>query len=220
MQMQNGMIVPALAATLAVSVAIGVVNGLGATGMRIPPLVMTLGMAGVLQGALVLLTRGRPSGKAAPLLTDFINQPLILGIPGILFIWAAIGAALVFFLRRTAFGLRIYAIGSNEAAAALAGVGVRWTRTLLFGLTGMFAGLTGFFVLGYTGSVFIGVGNQYVLPSIIAVVIGGTSLAGGTGGYLGTMAGAVVLGLLQRSEERRVGEECVSTCRSRWSPYH
>src|SRR3546814_8215098 len=94
MQMQNGMIVPALAATLAVSVAIGVVNGLGAMVMRIPPLVMTLGMAGVLQGALVLLTRGRPSGKAAPLLTDFINQPLVLGIPGILFIWAAIGAAL------------------------------------------------------------------------------------------------------------------------------
>src|SRR3546814_16449131 len=143
---------------------------------------MTLGMAGVLQGALVLLTRGRPSGKAAPLLTDFINQPLVLGIPGILFIWAAIGAALVFFLRRTVFGLRIYAVGSNEEAAALAGVGVRWTRTLLFGLSGLFAGLTGFFVLGYTGRVFIGVGNQYVLPSIIAAVIGGPSPAGGQEG--------------------------------------
>ncbi|HET8729032.1 MAG TPA: ABC transporter permease [Alphaproteobacteria bacterium] len=197
MQADNSMILPALAATLAVTFAIGVVNGLGATVMRIPPLVMTLGMAGVLQGALVLLTRGRPSGRSAPMLGDFINDPLVLGIPGILFIWAALGAALVFFLRRTSFGLKIYAVGTNEEAAHLAGVAVRRTRILLFGLSGMFAGLAGFFVLGYTSSVFIGVGNQYVLPSIIAVVIGGTSLAGGIGGYVGTMAGAVVLVLLQ-----------------------
>lgn len=197
MQADNGMILPALGATLAVTFAIGVVNGLGATVMRIPPLVMTLGMAGVLQGALVLLTRGRPSGRAAPMLTEFINAPLVLGVPGILFIWAALGALMVVFLRRSAPGLKIYAIGANQEAAALSGVAVTRTRILLFGLSGLFAGLTGFFVLGYTSSVFIGVGNQYVLPSIIAVVIGGTSLAGGSGGYLGTMAGAVVLVLLQ-----------------------
>jgi ribose transport system permease protein len=101
------------------------------------------------------------------------------------------------FLHRTKPGLAIYAIGSNEVAARLAGVPVVWTRILLFGLSGMFAGLTGFFLLGYTTTVFIGVGAQYVLPSVIAVVIGGTSLAGGIGGYTGTMAGAVVLRLLE-----------------------
>lgn len=197
MQMDNAMILPALVLTLAVTFGIGLLNGLGATVLRIPPLVMTLGMAGVLQGALVLLTRGVPSGKAAPMLTQFISAPLVLGIPGLLFVWAAVGAALVFFLRRTSFGLKVYAVGANEEAAALAGIPVRRVRILLFGLSGMFAGLTGFFVLGYTSSVFIGIGNQYVLPSIIAVVIGGTSLAGGVGGYLGTMAGAVVLVLLR-----------------------
>jgi|HigsolmetaAR204D_1030405.scaffolds.fasta_scaffold11435_2 ribose transport system permease protein len=197
MQMDNAMILPALVLTLAVTFGIGLLNGLGATVLRIPPLVMTLGMAGVLQGALVLLTRGVPSGKAAPMLTQFISAPLVLGIPGLLFVWAAVGAALVFFLRRTPFGLKVYAVGANEEAAALAGIPVRRVRILLFGLSGMFAGLTGFFVLGYTSSVFIGIGNQYVLPSIIAVVIGGTSLAGGVGGYLGTMAGAVVLVLLR-----------------------
>lgn len=197
MQMDNAMILPALVLTLAVTFGIGLLNGLGATVLRIPPLVMTLGMAGVLQGALVLLTRGVPSGKAAPMLTQFISTPLVLGIPGLLFVWAAVGVALVFFLRRTPFGLKVYAVGANEEAAALAGIPVRRVRILLFGLSGMFAGLTGFFVLGYTSSVFIGIGNQYVLPSIIAVVIGGTSLAGGVGGYLGTMAGAVVLVLLR-----------------------
>ena len=70
-------------------------------------------------------------------------------------------------------------------------------RALVFGVSGFFSGLTGVLLLGYTGNVFIGAGDQYMLPSIIAVVIGGTSLAGGTGGYLGTMAGAVLLVLLQ-----------------------
>jgi ribose transport system permease protein len=158
---------------------------------------MTLGMLGVVQGGLVLLTRGVPSGRASPLLARIVSDPLLLGLPGIIFIWVLIGVALTLVLRRTAFGLNVYAIGTNEAAAALAGVSVRLTRTLLFALSGMFAGITGILLLGYTEYVFVGAGDQYMLPSIIAVVIGGTSLAGGSGGYVGTMAGAVVLVLLQ-----------------------
>jgi ribose transport system permease protein len=151
----------------------------------------------VVQGGLVLLTRGVPSGRAAPLLTTIINRPLVLGLPGIVFIWALIGVALTLMLRRTTFGFNVYAIGTNEGAAALAGVPARRTRALLFALSGLFAGVTGILLLGYTEYVFVGAGDQYMLPSIIAVVIGGTSLAGGTGGYVGTMAGAVVLVLLQ-----------------------
>lgn len=197
MQGQDGAIPLAFVAVAAATFLLGVINGLGVTLVRIPPLVMTLGMAGVLQGLLVVLTRGQPSGNAAPGLVEFVTRPLVLGLPGMLFIWALVGVGLWAMLRHTAFGLRIFAIGSNEPAARLSGIAVARVRVLLFGLSGMFAGLTGFFVLGYTGNVFIGVGNQYVLPSIIAVVIGGTSLAGGAGGYWGTMAGAVVLVLLQ-----------------------
>lgn len=197
MQQSDANIVMALGIVFATTFAIGLVSGLGVTLLRIPPLVMTLGMLAVVQGGLVALTRGVPSGRAAPLLSDVVSAPLALGLPGIVFIWIGIGIALTLLLRQTAFGHYVYAIGANESAAALAGVPVRRTRALLFGLSGLCSGLTGVLLLGYTGNVFIGAGDQYMLPSIIAVVIGGTSLAGGSGGYIGTMAGAIVLVLLQ-----------------------
>lgn len=194
---ENAAILPALASAAAVSFGIGLINGLGVTLVRIPPLVMTLGMAGVVQGVLVWLTSGRPSGNAAPALTRFITEPLIAGVPGVLFVWLALGGLLALILNRTRLGLNIYAIGTNEEAARLAGVPVVFTRALLFGLSGLFGGLAGFLILGYTVNVFVGVGNQYVLPSVIAVVIGGTSLGGGAGRYTGTIAGAIILVLLQ-----------------------
>jgi len=197
MQQNDANILHALALVLGATFMIGLVSGLGVVVLRIPPLVMTLGMLGVVQGGLVLLTRGVPSGRAAPLLGRIVSDPVLFGLPGIVFIWIAVGVVLTLILRRTAFGFNVYAIGANEVAAAMAGVPVRRTRALVFGLSGFLSGLTGILLLGYTEYVFVGAGDQYMLPSIIAVVIGGTSLAGGSGGYVGTMAGAVVLILLQ-----------------------
>jgi ribose transport system permease protein len=197
MQQNDANILHALVLVLGATFLIGLITGLGVTFLRIPPLVMTLGMLGVVQGGLVLLTRGVPSGRAAPLLGRVVSEPVIFGLPGIVFVWFAVGVILTLVLRRTTFGFNVYAIGANESAAALAGVPVRRTRALLFALSGFFSGLTGILLLGYTEYVFVGAGDQYMLPSIIAVVIGGTSLAGGSGGYVGTMAGAVVLILLQ-----------------------
>jgi ribose transport system permease protein len=190
-------ILPAVVAAGAATFLIGLVNGIGVTVIRIPPLVMTLGMTAILQGGLVVYSQGVPSGNAAPALMAFINQPLVAGIPGILIVWAVIAAALTFLLRRTAFGFAVYAIGANERAAMLVGRPVGRIRCLLYGLSGLFAGLTGVCVIGYTGNSFISVGDPYVLSSIIAVVIGGTSLAGGAGGYSGTVLGAIALVLLQ-----------------------
>lgn len=197
MQQTDARILPAVLAVMVITFAIGLANGLGVTVLRVPPLVMTLGMFGVVKGGLVLLTRGIPSGRAAPLLQAAVIRPLLLGLPGIVFIWAALGLALTLMLRRTTFGLSLYAIGTNERTAAVAGVPVLRTRALAFGLSGLLAGLTGILLLGYTGNVFIGAGDGYALPSVIAVVIGGTSLAGGAGSYVGTMAGAVFLVVLQ-----------------------
>lgn len=193
----NGQIVPAFFVAGGVTFLIGVVNGLGVTFLRIPPLVMTLGMTGVIQGALTVITGGIPSGNAAPGLMSFVNEPLFLGLPGILFIWALIGVLMWFLLRRTELGYAIYAMGANERAAILVGLPVRLIRVLLYGLSGLFAGITGVLVIGYTGNSFVSVGDQYMLQSIIAVVIGGVSLAGGSGTYFGAMLGAIALTLLQ-----------------------
>ncbi|MCL7997674.1 ABC transporter permease [Brucella sp. 21LCYQ03] len=193
----NGGIIPALVVALLVGGLFGTINGIGVTILRIPPLVMTLGMLGVLQGLLVVIRNGIPSGRAAPGLTSFVTQPFLLGLPGILWLWIVVGLAMAFMLYRTVFGTRIFAIGSNEHAAHMAGVPVRFIRISLFTLSGMFAALAGVCLLGYSGSSFSNVGEQYMLPSIIAVVFGGTPLSGGKGGYTGTMAGAILLTVLQ-----------------------
>lgn len=190
-------IVPAILACVAVGGVFGLLNGLGVTLLRIPPLVMTLGMLGVLQGLLVVARNGIPSGRAAPMLADFVSQPQWLGLPGILWLWALIGLAMAGLLTRTVLGQRILAIGSNEHAARLAGVPTRLTRTLLYVLSGVFSAIAGLCILGYSGSSFANVGAQYMLASIIAVVLGGTPLSGGRGGYTGTMIGALLLVVLQ-----------------------
>lgn len=193
----DGAILPAILVAGGVTFALGLVNGMGVTLLRIPPLVMTLGMMGVVQGGLVVLSRGIPSGNAAPALMGFVNRPLLFGLPGILFVWALIALAMWLLLRRTSFGYALYAMGSNEEAARLTGRRTGLIRIVLYGLSGLFAGVTGVLVIGYTGNSFISVGDQYVLPSVIAVVIGGVSLAGGSGNYFGVMLGAIALTLLQ-----------------------
>ncbi|SEB74749.1 monosaccharide ABC transporter membrane protein, CUT2 family [Nitratireductor aquibiodomus] len=193
----DGGIPLAILACVATGALFGLFNGLGVTLLRIPPLVMTLGMLGVLQGLLVVIRQGIPSGRAAPALSEFVTRPFLLGLPGIIWLWIGVGLLMAFILHRTVFGQRIYAIGSNEQAAFMAGVPVRHIRIALFMLSGVFAAIAGLCLLGYSGSSFANVGEQYMLPSIIAVVFGGTPLSGGKGGYTGTMAGAVLLVVLQ-----------------------
>ena len=193
---QNAMILPALLAAVGIGFAVGLFNGVGVTVMRIAPLVMTLGTAGVITGLLVVLTQGANSGSAAPALVRFVTKPVALGIPGVILVWALVILAMHLLLRRTRFGYALYAIGSNDRAAALAGIRVRLVRTLAFGVSGAFAGFAGFVLLGYTTSVFVAAGEQYILPSVIAVVIGGTLLSGGRGTYTGSAAGAAFLTFL------------------------
>ena len=100
-------------------------------------------------------------------------------------------------LARTSFGRRVYAVGLNRAASHYAGVGVHRMTIMLYTISGLTAGLAGFLLTGYTGSSYLGSGLTYQLASIAAVVLGGTSIFGGRGGYLGTMAGVLITVLLQ-----------------------
>ncbi len=193
---QDSMIFPALGVALLAGAAIGLVNGLGVTALGIPPLVMTLGMAGVVQGIILVVTQGQLLGGAAPSMAVFISRPLIWGIPGVVIIWIVFGALMWLLLERTTYGKQLFAVGVNRVTSRLSGVQVPVVVVATYTLSGMLAALGGFMVLGFTGSVFLNLGDPYLFPSIAAVVVGGTIMAGGAGSYFGTMSGALVLTLI------------------------
>lgn len=192
----NELVLPALALTLIVGALVGAINGLGITLLRIPPLVMTLGMMGVVQGLILVVTQGQMLGATPPALSALVNRPLFLGIPGVILLWLLIGAAMWLLLERTVFGKHLFAVGVNRVTSRLSGIRVSLVVTLTYTLSGLLAAFGGIVLLGYTQNVFLNLGAAYILPSVAAVVVGGTLLAGGQGSYWGTMTGAVVLMLL------------------------
>jgi ribose transport system permease protein len=187
------------AAIIALGIAslVGLINGLGIAYLRIPSLVMTLGMNAVLAGVTLVYTNGSPQGDAPQFSRDVAVGKIGGVIPWALIFWAIFSAALIFLLRRTVYGKRLYAIGNNPKAAYLSGVPVRWVLLLTYTLCGLCAGLGGIMLTGYSQQSYLGMGDLYVLPAIAAVVVGGTSILGGSGGYTGTIAGAITVVLLQ-----------------------
>lgn len=179
-----------------VAAAIGLVNGLGVVFLRIPPFVMTLGMMGVVSGLILVVTGGVADGRAAPVLIDLVSGRGVFGVPGIVLLWIGLTAAVVLLLRRTAYGWSLHAVGANREAARLSGVPVARTRVLAYVLCSAFAAIGGIAMLGYTQTVFLSLADGQMMPSIAAVIIGGTLVSGGVGGVLGTGVGAVVLTVL------------------------
>jgi ribose transport system permease protein len=193
---RDEMVLPALGVALLVGAAIGLVNGIGVTFLKIAPLVMTLGMSGVITGLILVAQHGNVSGAVAPIMTRIIARPLVFGIPGAIIIWIAFGFLMWLLLERTAFGKNLFAIGVNRVTARLSGINVTGMSLASYSLGGLLAGLGGFLVVGNTGVVFINLGNPFLFPSIAAVAVGGTLLSGGKGSYWGTMAGSLVLTLI------------------------
>ena len=193
---QNSMVIPGLLAALAVGAIIGLINGIGIAFLRIAPLVMTLGMSGVITGLILVTQHGNVSGKVAPIMTRIIARPLFLGIPGAIIIWIIFAALIWLLLERTTYGKNLFAIGSNRTTARLSGVNATGMVLATYSLAGLLAGLGGFLVVGNTGVVFIRMGDPFLFPAIAAVAVGGTLLSGGKGTYFGTMAGALVLTLI------------------------
>ncbi len=193
---QDGRVLPALAAAIAVGAVIGLVNAIGVAYLKISPLVMTLGMSGVVTGLILVAQHGNVSGAVSPLMTRIIARPLVLGVPGAIIIWIIFAGLMWLLMERTAFGKYLFAIGTNRTTARLSGVNVIGMVLATYTLAGALAGLGGFLLVGNTGVVFIAMGNPYLFPSIAAVAVGGTLLSGGKGSYFGTMAGALVLTLI------------------------
>jgi ribose transport system permease protein len=190
---QNELILPALGVVLLVGAGIGLLNGIGVSLLRMPPLVITLGMAGVVTGLIYFVTRGELIGRTPPAMGQLLSQALIGPIPGVIILWIVLGLGMWLLLERTTYGKHLFAVGINRTAARLSGVRVNLVVTLTYSLSGMLAAFGGFVLLGFTQTVFLNLGQPFLFPSIAAVVVGGTVLAGGKGSYWGTMAGALVL---------------------------
>ncbi|MGE3294604.1 MAG: ABC transporter permease [Geminicoccaceae bacterium] len=181
---------------LGIGAAVGLFNGIGVAFLRVPSMIFTLGVNALLRGLMVMHTGGfAPQTHATELMT-FLATGHVLGIPMALLVWALLSLAVVFLLRRTVFGRYVYAIGNREAAAYLSGVPTRWVLVAAFVLCGLCAGLAGVLLAGYSTKAYQGMGDAYLLPSIAAVVIGGTHILGGRGRYAGTVMGTILITLL------------------------
>ena len=196
MEGSNDNLVLGILIPLAVGCTIGFFNGLGILLLRIPPFVMTLGMSGVVTGLILAYTGGVAGGRSAPALTALVNGRWLFNIPGVLYLWVIATILVTIFLRRTWTGWNIFAVGANRTAARLSGIPVTRTVLLSYVLSGFFAVMGGLMLLGYTETVFLNLADNLTLPSVAAVVIGGTLVAGGIGGYVGSAIGAVLLTVL------------------------
>ena len=185
-----------IAAGVAFGVCCGLVNGAGIALLGVPPVVMTLGMNGIIQGLALGVTHGLTCGGCTkPPPTALINTMTgkTLGIDTSLLIWVVVIVIVSFTLAFTTFGRRVYAVGNSARVSHLAGVNVKFVTIALYVLSGLFAAIAGIALAGFGGGATIGMGDPYLFQSIAAVVIGGTYILGGRGNYLGTVAGAIVL---------------------------
>jgi ribose transport system permease protein len=179
-------------------VAIGLVNGIGVAYLRIPSMIITLATNAVAQGLMVVYTGGfSPKDSASTAMRYLATGFTIPGLPNAVVCWAVIGAATVLLLTRTTFGRSIYGIGNRERAAYLSGVNTRRIVMFVFAISGGSAAFGGVLLAGYASKAAQSMGDAYLLPAIAAVVLGGTSILGGRGTYLGTVAGVMLITLLQ-----------------------
>lgn len=179
-------------------VALGFVNGIGVAYLRIPSMIITLAVNAVAQGLMVAYTGGfSPQDSASGAMRFLATGTTILGIPNGLVVWAAIGGSAVFLLTRTTFGRSVYAIGNRERAAYLSGAATQRVVMLAFAISGGLSAFGGVLLAGYASKAAQAMGDAYLLPSIAAVVLGGTSILGGSGSYVGTVAGVILITLLQ-----------------------
>ncbi len=186
----------AIPAALLAGAFCGMINGILVTRGKIPAFIVTLGMLGIARGAALVLTNGKPVyGLPAELL--FLGQGRPFGVPTPVFIFLGVSLIAHYILAYTRFGRYTLVIGDNEAAARATGIHVEAHRRKLYALSGMMAGLGGLLFMARVNAGDPTAGLNYELTAITAAIIGGTNLFGGRGSVLGTLIGALIMGVLQ-----------------------
>ena len=185
----------AVAAALAAGAAIGAVTGVIVAKGRVQAFIATLVMMLLLRGVTMVYTNGSPVNTGFTDNADLgIGRPL--GVPTPVWIMAIVFLAAWYMLHHTRLGRYIYALGGNEAATRLSGISVNKVKVIVYSLCGLLASLAGIIEVARLSSAQPTAGTGYELDAIAAVVLGGTSLAGGKGRIVGTLIGALILGFL------------------------
>ena len=184
---------------LAVGLVAGTANGVGVGVFRVNPLIMTLAMSAILLGLFTGLsfTVLQGSTTVAPFIKT-LGGGSFLGnrIPYNALVWVGVSALIIYGLRGTGLGRLLYAVGDNPVAARLSGVRIWQVHIAAYAIAGLLGALGGILLAGRTGAVDLQLAVNFLLPSVAAAVIGGTSIFGGMGSYSGTILGALILSVL------------------------
>jgi fructose transport system permease protein len=191
---------------IVIGTACGVLNGLLVTRLRMPPFIVTLGTLSIFTALNTWYSQSESIRNAdlqdtAPFLL-LMGEPLELGTARIIYgslFMLAMAAVIWFVLNRTAFGRHIYAVGDDPEAARLAGINTNRVLLSVYVIAGFISSLAGWVLIGRVGAVSPNAGADANLDSITAVVIGGTSLFGGRGSIVGTLIGALIVGVFRSS---------------------
>jgi ribose transport system permease protein len=170
----------------------GVINGLLNTKLKIPSFISTLGMSWVLWGLAVFVSKGQTIPLINNPLSGFVNG-YVLGIPDLALVAIVLFMVIQIFQDRTRFGRYLYAIGGDEVLAGQAGVKVDRTKIIVFGIAGVFYGLSALFLAVRLDSAQAITGNNLLFPAVTAVAVGGVALTGGIGGAKNAGLGALVI---------------------------
>jgi ribose transport system permease protein len=180
---------------IGIAIVVGLINGLGVAYAGVPPIIMTLGMNSAIQGLLLVYTHGGFASAPPHGLVNFVNGNTI-SLSTDLLIWLMVIAAATIVLSFSVFGRKLYAVGTNPTAAFLAGVNVRRVLLVPYIVSAIGGAFTGVLLLGFLGEAFVNIGDEYLFSSAVAVAVGGASILGGSGHYIGTVAGAIILTLI------------------------
>lgn len=193
---QNGHPIAAILAGLAIATACGLINGSIIAFTGIPPFIMTLGMQLCARGAANLVTGGYPISGLCDSFKVIGGGSIFGFLPIPVLIYAVLAVISFFLLQKTPFGKQVYALGCNESAAHLCGISVKKVRTLVYTYLGLLTGIASVIITSRVNAGNASVGVNFEFDAITGAVVGGTSLAGGTGTIVGTVLGCLIVGCL------------------------
>jgi len=188
----------AMLAAIAVSAVIGLINGFFVSKVRVPSLIATMAMVTIVRGLLLMITGGYPITQEFKLL-NFLGSEYILGIPVpvILFFIVVLISHIV--LTKTKFGRHVFSVGGNQEASKLNGINVDAYKIKVFVINAVLAAIAGIVLTGRLGTATAIAGEGYDMDAIASVVIGGTSVTGGSGSAIRTVVGVLLMGVINNS---------------------